>query len=676
MADTYGEETSTLDSGEAGDQISAILRRCRGRPRLTDTDRAKRRLESRKKYDVRRVYLGESHKVWSELRRRTSLSDAGLAEYLILLHSTYGERYQHKYGGKKPAPELCIKQKGKREEVTSLRSLVQWYQDHTQSCLHEPQLQALEPALGLSTSALWQCQAGHSFLQRFSSPLGGTSESETEGEAEGSGGVLTQTTRGVATRTRRKRRTTTAATASSDQFTEMGEESEEPSIQDSDVALNHVAKATAPKPLPGSPMGRRAPPTELPVGDQAIWEMEVVMEAEKGPESQESENEGSCSGAPSGNNNMEDSEEQVGAGQDRARGGATGQEGGGYECVLVTASVTDGRLGKSGDTSTALRNHVANGNSQAHPQPIPAPPTALPLPLTPTQVTGQGELFEPQTLQTVVASCQIPDGRGALEGSQVIIITGPSYEALASEGIQLNMGGGAGDEVTCTFIEGVAYNQVCQPEASLKAPVPDTESIRDLGNKQLVQPSVGPLRPEASADREHQRSLSRSRRSRRGPVIEADGMLKMFHCPYEGCSQVYVAISSFQNHVNLVHRKGRTKVCPHPGCGKKFYLSNHLHRHMIIHSGVRDFICETCGKSFKRKNHLEVHRRTHTGETPLQCEICGYQCRQRASLNWHMKKHTPEAQYNFTCEHCGKRFEKLDSVKFHKLKSHPDKQAT
>lgn len=23
-------------------------------------------------------------------------------------------------------------------------------------------------------------------------------------------------------------------------------------------------------------------------------------------------------------------------------------------------------------------------------------------------------------------------------------------------------------------------------------------------------------------------------------------MLKMFHCPYEGCSQVYVAISSFQ----------------------------------------------------------------------------------------------------------------------------------
>ena len=99
MSDGYAEIEGPLDTKHAGDQMKAILRRCRGRSRLTDTDRAQRRLESRKKYDVRRVYLGESHKVRSELRRRTSLSDAGLAEYLILLDSTYGERYQQKYGG-------------------------------------------------------------------------------------------------------------------------------------------------------------------------------------------------------------------------------------------------------------------------------------------------------------------------------------------------------------------------------------------------------------------------------------------------------------------------------------------------------------------------------------------------------------------------------------------------
>lgn len=38
----------------------------------------------------------------------------------------------------------------------------------------------------------------------------------------------------------------------------------------------------------------------------------------------------------------------------------------------------------------------------------------------------------------------------------------------------------------------------------------------------------------------------RRRRSKRSRVMDADGLLEMFHCPYEGCSQVYVALSSFQ----------------------------------------------------------------------------------------------------------------------------------
>uniref|UniRef100_A0A8B9HVG0 Uncharacterized protein n=1 Tax=Astyanax mexicanus TaxID=7994 RepID=A0A8B9HVG0_ASTMX len=100
MATQCGGKADSLGSGSSsgsGEQIKAMLRRCRGRPRLSDSDRAQRRLESRKKYDVRRVYLGESHRIWSDLRRRSSLSDAGLAEYLILLNSAYGERYQRRH---------------------------------------------------------------------------------------------------------------------------------------------------------------------------------------------------------------------------------------------------------------------------------------------------------------------------------------------------------------------------------------------------------------------------------------------------------------------------------------------------------------------------------------------------------------------------------------------------
>nr|XP_019965475.1 PREDICTED: zinc finger protein 653 [Paralichthys olivaceus] len=642
MALNLTEPEVPLDTDQAGDPGKCALRRCRGRPRLTDTDRAQRRLESRKKYDVRRVYLGESHKLWSELRRRTRLSDAGLAEYLILLNSTYGDSYQETHCGKKIVPEEVQQKKGRKESVSSLQSLVCWYQEHSRSCSHEPQLKTLELQPNFSTAALWQCDSNHSFVQYLFSPPREASDSEQEEENTTKADLLSAKST-VSSRRRRKE--------THKLFKDVGENEDVSEVQhattsliEDAVSLNHQTSVEASS-------------KDVPLMGQPVWEIEME------------ERQGSPAAAFVSISSEEEAEDLR-----QSRDGGEGEKlreeeeeddirtvPHNYNCVTMTTPLAD-KLEKTDEDSVPSQS--LSGHVELSVPSIPAP----------IQVQEQSELFHPQTLQTVVTSCEIPDQRTSLEGSQLIIITGPSYEALASEGIQLNMGGGTVEEVTCTVIGGVTYNQVCSCDSKMTT-AEDEDSMTGLSDKQLLQPADA---LELSGDRELQRNLSsvRSKRNRRGPVIEADGMLKMFHCPYEGCSQVYVAISSFQNHVNLVHRKGRTKVCPHPGCGKKFYLSNHLHRHMIIHSGVRDFICETCGKSFKRKNHLEVHRRTHTGETPLQCEICGYQCRQRASLNWHMKKHTPEAHYNFTCEFCDKRFEKLDSVKFHKLKSHPDKQAT
>ncbi|XP_026181845.1 zinc finger protein 653 [Mastacembelus armatus] len=638
MAQILADSEVPLDAerpGATGDRGDGVSRRCRGRPRLTDSDRAQRRLESRKKYDVRRVYLGESYKLWSELRRRTSLSDAGLAEYLVLLHCSQGETEPRRCGKKIPTGTSV--KTGRKECVSSLQSLVCWYQEHSRSCPHEPQLRALRPQPDSSTAAVWQCDSRHSFVQHLFPPRWEVADSEDEERAnrEGEGGTAAKTdvseAKNVVSRRRRKE--------THKQFRDVDASEVQPS------AMSPMEQVAAPNPQPGVEASSR----EVELAGQPVWEMEVVMEREQAslgaafhsiPSEEEAED--LRRGGVGGETLRE--EEEMGTLPHR------------YECVTSETTSLAEKLEKTDKDSGLSRSLGGSG------------PPAL-------QVEEQSDLFDPQTLQTVVTSCEVPEQRTALEGSQLIIITGPSYEALASEGIQLNVGAGNVEEVTCTVIGGVTYNQVCTPGSKART-VEDEDSLSGLTDKQLLHPAVASL--ELSGDRELQRSLSsvRSKRNRRGPVIDADGMLKMFHCPYEGCSQVYVAISSFQNHVNLVHRKGRTKVCPHPGCGKKFYLSNHLHRHMIIHSGVRDFICETCGKSFKRKNHLEVHRRTHTGETPLQCEICGYQCRQRASLNWHMKKHTPEAHYNFTCEFCNKRFEKLDSVKFHKLKSHPDKQAS
>lgn len=97
---------------------------------------------------------------------------------------------------------------GKKIPVTSLQALVSWYQEHSQTCPHEPQLKALEPVLGLSTAVLWQCDAAHSFVQHLSWPAGGGSESEAEEEAEGEveREPRVEVMSGATTRARRKMR--------------------------------------------------------------------------------------------------------------------------------------------------------------------------------------------------------------------------------------------------------------------------------------------------------------------------------------------------------------------------------------------------------------------------------------------------------------------------------------
>ncbi|XP_032107577.1 zinc finger protein 653 isoform X2 [Sapajus apella] len=603
MAERAPEPEAEAEAGgEAATEEGAAGRKARGRPRLTESDRARRRLESRKKYDVRRVYLGEAHGPWVDLRRRSGWSDAKLAAYLISL-----ERGQRSGRHGKPweqVPKKPKRKKRRRRNVNCLKNVVIWYEDHKHRCPYEPHLAELDPTFGLYTTAVWQCEAGHRYFQDLHSPLKPLSDSDPDSDKVGNGLV-----------------------ASSSDLSGSGSGSDSEERPEGQPVKGAAAAAAA------------VTPTSA-VGSSGLITQEGVH-------------------IPFDVHHVESLAEQ----------------------------------------GTPLCPNPAGSGPEALETVV-----CMPVPM---QVgAGPGALFEnvPQeALGEVVASCPMP---GMVPGSQVIIIAGPGYDALTAEGIHLNMaagsgapGGGLGEEVPCAMMEGVAAYTQTEPEGSQPSTT-DATAVEDLcllkkeEKEEPVAPELAMTVPESAEPAaevdggeldgsdmsaiiyEIPKEPEKRRRSKRSRVMDADGLLEMFHCPYEGCSQVYVALSSFQNHVNLVHRKGKTKVCPHPGCGKKFYLSNHLRRHMIIHSGVREFTCETCGKSFKRKNHLEVHRRTHTGETPLQCEICGYQCRQRASLNWHMKKHTAEVQYNFTCDRCGKRFEKLDSVKFHTLKSHPDHKPT
>ncbi|XP_067408106.1 zinc finger protein 692 isoform X2 [Emydura macquarii macquarii] len=142
-------------------------------------------------------------------------------------------------------------------------------------------------------------------------------------------------------------------------------------------------------------------------------------------------------------------------------------------------------------------------------------------------------------------------------------------------------------------------------------------------------------------------------------------------CDFEGCGKIFSNRQYLNHHKKYQHVHQKTFTCSEPSCGKSFNFKKHLKEHEKLHSDKRDYICEFCARSFRTSSNLIIHRRIHTGEKPLQCEICGFTCRQKASLNWHMKKHDADSFYQFSCDICGKKFEKKDNVTAHKSRSHP-----
>ncbi|XP_077101663.1 zinc finger protein 276 isoform X3 [Siphateles boraxobius] len=146
----------------------------------------------------------------------------------------------------------------------------------------------------------------------------------------------------------------------------------------------------------------------------------------------------------------------------------------------------------------------------------------------------------------------------------------------------------------------------------------------------------------------------------------------IYKCPHQGCTAVYRGADGMKKHIKEHHEEVRERPCPHPGCNKVFMIDRYLQRHVkLIHTEVRNYICDQCGQTFKQRKHLSVHQMRHSGAKPLQCEVCGFQCRQRASLKYHMTKHKAEAELEFACVICGKRFEKAHNLNVHMSMVHP-----
>ncbi|XP_068116786.1 zinc finger protein 276 [Hyperolius riggenbachi] len=186
--------------------------------------------------------------------------------------------------------------------------------------------------------------------------------------------------------------------------------------------------------------------------------------------------------------------------------------------------------------------------------------------------------------------------------------------------------------------------------------------------------------PRKSSRRKAGRRVEPGERKKPGPKPdwrkkikrEREELPTIYKCPYQGCTAVYRGADGMKKHIKEHHEEMRERPCPHPGCNKVFMIDRYLQRHVkMIHTEERNYICDQCGQAFKQRKHLSVHQMRHSGAKPLQCEVCGFQCRQRASLKYHMTKHKAEADLEFACDQCGKRFEKAHNLNVHMSMVHP-----
>ena len=100
-------------------------------------------------------------------------------------------------------------------------------------------------------------------------------------------------------------------------------------------------------------------------------------------------------------------------------------------------------------------------------------------------------------------------------------------------------------------------------------------------------------------------------------------------------------------------------------CNKGFKKPANLRRHILTHTGERNFSCDACGKSFSTSQALRLHLRVHTGDKPYQCEVCLKKFTYNTNYKIHLRSHSNERP--FPCLVCGRAYTMSTTLKRHML---------
>ena len=73
-------------------------------------------------------------------------------------------------------------------------------------------------------------------------------------------------------------------------------------------------------------------------------------------------------------------------------------------------------------------------------------------------------------------------------------------------------------------------------------------------------------------------------------------------------------------------------------CGRRFFRSDRLKRHMESHDRDCGLLCSTCGKSFSSNLALKVHAHIHDAPVPQKCNLCDITLPNPVEMRRHRKK--------------------------------------
>lgn len=126
---------------------------------------------------------------------------------------------------------------------------------------------------------------------------------------------------------------------------------------------------------------------------------------------------------------------------------------------------------------------------------------------------------------------------------------------------------------------------------------------------------------------------------------EIHGITFTFNC--DVCQSVFPSRRALTMHTNKFHtEKTQCEVCK-----KSFSCVTTLKKHMVSHTGERNYVCSLCQKAYRHQKSLKQHMRSHVQSeqfVKFNCSECGNGFPNRNDFNRHVKEWHPRTYFDYS----------------------------